>query len=235
MKKVLVLFSGGKDSLLSTILLLEQGYQAYLVHYDNMCQVGSKNIKSGVQRLQKKYGDDRVKFLGTKNVSALFRSFIRPFYNLKPNVILTHYGKISVSEYNCLCCRLAMYIASILICHKENIKYVADGARKCQLFAIEQEKMLNHFKNLFYDYGINTLYPVCDYQDDYELKNELLMRGIVPKVYEPQCLLGMPLPNKIVDEENLESAIHIYLDILKPQVIELIQKYQNVDIGDTFL
>ena len=49
MKKALILFSGGKDSMLSTILLIEQGFQVYLVHYDNSFELGSKNVKKGYQ------------------------------------------------------------------------------------------------------------------------------------------------------------------------------------------
>ena len=44
MKKVIVLFSGGKDSMLSSILLIEKGYEVILVHYDNSFELGSENI-----------------------------------------------------------------------------------------------------------------------------------------------------------------------------------------------
>ena len=54
MKKFLVLFSGGKDSMLSTIFLIEQGFETILVHYDNALELGSKNVKNGYYRLVKK-------------------------------------------------------------------------------------------------------------------------------------------------------------------------------------
>ena len=53
LKKVLVLFSGEKDSMLSTILLIEQGFETVLIHYDNSLELGSKNAKSGYKRLKK--------------------------------------------------------------------------------------------------------------------------------------------------------------------------------------
>ena len=37
------------------------------------------------------------------------------------------YGNITISELNCLSCRLSMYVAAIIICIQNNIKYVADG------------------------------------------------------------------------------------------------------------
>lgn len=235
MKRALVLFSGGKDSLLSTILLIEKGYQVYLVHYDNMHQIGSNNIKKGIDRLIKKYGNDKVKFMGIKNISAIFRNFIKDFYVLKPKEISEKYGQISVSEFNCLSCRLAMYIATIIICKQNDIKVVADGARKSQLFAIEQEGMLSLFEELFKTYNIDIVFPVKDIASDYELKNELIIRGIIPKVNESQCLLGLPLKSDDVDKEHLEASINIFNNILKEKAIKIIEKYKNIDIGEEFI
>ncbi len=41
--------------------------------------------------------------------------------------------------------------------------------------------------------GIDIKYPLENLKDDWDLKNELLMRGIIPKTIEPQCLLGCTL------------------------------------------
>ena len=81
MNECLVLFSGGKDSLLSTILLIEQGYKVKLVHYDNMCTIGCNNVKNGYKRLVKKYGSDKIEYIGTKNITCFFRNFINIIYN----------------------------------------------------------------------------------------------------------------------------------------------------------
>lgn len=51
MKKVLVLYSGGKDSMLSAMHLIEQGYQVFLIHFDNSLEIGSKNVINGFKRL----------------------------------------------------------------------------------------------------------------------------------------------------------------------------------------
>ena len=87
------------------------------------------------------------------------------------------YGNITISELNCLSCRLSMYVAAIIICIQNNIKYVADGARNSQLFAIEQDEMLNLFKKLFKKYSIELLLPLKDLINDFEEKNEFIIRG----------------------------------------------------------
>ncbi|MCI8778175.1 MAG: hypothetical protein HFI87_03400 [Bacilli bacterium] len=145
------------------------------------------------------------------------------------------YGNISISELNCLACRLSMYIASIIICQKLNIKYVADGARNSQLFAIEQAEMLTLFKELFNKYNIELLFPVKDVTDDFDEKNQLILRGIIPKMNESQCLLGMPLQSSTVDKESLKTCINIYEMTFKKIAEEMIENFSNIEIGEKFI
>lgn len=235
MKKVLVLYSGGKDSMLSAMLLIEQGYQVFLVHYDNSLELGSRNVKSGAKRLEKRYGSDKVKYIGIKKIDGLFREFIREFYNFKSDLITEKFGKISVSQFNCLACRLSMYVESIIICKQLGINYVADGARTSQLFAIDQDQMLQLFIELFKLHNIELLLPIKDLKDDFQEKNEFLMRGIIPKVSESQCLIGMPLNSNTVDEEILSATIKIYQIFLFPKINSIIEKYKNVKVGEHYI
>jgi len=235
MEKALVLYSGGKDSMLSSILLIEQGYQVFLVHYDNLLEIGNKNIKNGIKRLEKKYGSDKIKYIGIKKIDGIFRELIREFYNLKTDMITRDFGNISISQFNCLACRLSMYIESIIICKQLGIKFVADGARNSQLFAIEQDQMLNSFVLLFKKYNINLLLPVKKLEDDFQEKNEFLIRGIIPKVSESQCLIGMPLISDTVDEEILFAVMKTYKNLLFPKIDDLIKKYSKVEIGEKYI
>ena len=234
MEKVLVLYSGGKDSMLSTCLLIEQGYQVYLVHYDNSFEIGSNNVKNGFKRLEKKYGSDKIKYLGVKKISGIYRELIKEFYNLKINEISTKYGNINISQLNCLICRLSMYIETIILCNQLEISNVADGARNSQLFAIEQDEMLNLFKKLFKKYNIKLLLPVKNITDDFQLKNEFLIRGLIPKVNESQCLIGMPLDSNKIDEEITNTSINIYNSLSK-KVETIITKYKDIELGSEYL
>ncbi len=225
--KTLILFSGGKDSLLCATRYLDSNNEVYLVTYSNQYEVGSKNALMTAKRLKKKYGD-KVNILGIKNINPIFREFINPIYNDDIKDILTKYGNISISQLNCLCCRSAMYVLSIIISKELKIDEVVDGARSCQLFAIEQEIFLSIFKELFKSYNLNIEFPLKDLNCDWDLKNELLMRGILPKTIEPQCLLG--IPEKEVPKEILEGLVNIYNNYLKEKIISSIEKYKNINI-----
>lgn len=225
-EKALVLFSGGKDSLVLTLRLLDSGCKVYLVTFENGYGLKAQNVNSTIKRLMKKYSHDKIEKLGIKNVSGLFREFMYPFYNYTSSFINNRFGDISISQFNCLSCRLSMYITSIILSQQYNINYVFDGARKVQTFAIEQSEMIKKFKDLFGTYNIDIEYPLENEIEDWKIQNELLLRGIVPKTLEPKCLLGVPL--KKLDDDVLKGTINVYENYLKPKAIDLIQKYKDL-------
>ena len=91
--------------------------------------------------------------------------------------------------------------------------------------------MLNKFKELFYSNNLNIQFPLENETEDWNIKNELLLRGIVPKTLEPQCLLGVPLKNKDINEKVLQGTINVYEEYLKPKVLETINKYKNLKLN----
>ncbi len=234
MKEALVLFSGGKDSFLSTLLMLEKGYKVNLVTFDNGYELKCRNVLIGAKRIQKKYGTDKVEIIGIKKTDAIWRSLICNFYNYDTNYIKEHFGNITFSQFNCLSCRLAMYILSIIICKQKNIKLIVDGARKSQLFAIEQDKMIKEFKKLFKTFDLEILFPLLDEVNDYDIKNRILAHGFVPKMNEAQCLLGMPINNSM-NEEILASCANIYKKELYPKIEKIIKNYENIEFSKEYI
>lgn len=233
MKEAIVLFSGGKDSLLSTVRYLDDGYKVYLITYENSCGIRINNALNTAKRLIKKYGTNKVILLGVKDISPIFRIMIYPFYNYKISEIYNNFGNISISQFNCLACRTSMYVASIILSKQHNIKEVVDGARNCQIFAIEQKEMLDEYRKLFHKYGIDIKYPLENLEDDWNLKNELLMRGIIPKTIEPQCLLGCPLSKNDVDKEVIEAVVNVYQNYLLEKVEKCIENFKDIKhLGD---
>ena len=128
-----------------------------------------------------------------------------------------------------------MYILSIIICKKENIKLVVDGARKSQLFAIEQETMINEFKKLFKNFDIEILFPLLNEKDDFSIKNQILAHGFVPKTNESQCLLGMPILKDAINDDILEGCLNVYIKELYPKIEKIIETYQNIDFQENYI
>lgn len=70
-KEVLLMYSGGLDSILSCIRLVSKGYKVYLIHFDNGSSIGTENIQIGAQRLITRF-KDQVEFLGIASIAGYF-------------------------------------------------------------------------------------------------------------------------------------------------------------------
>lgn len=234
MKEVLILFSGGKDSFLSTLMMLDKGYKVNLVVFDNGYELKIKNVLIGAKKFQKKYGIDRVEIIGIKKTDAIFRSMINSFYNYDIDYIKRKFGNITISQFNCLSCRLSMYILAMLICKQKNIKLVVDGARKSQLFAIEQNEIIKEFKKLFKEFKLEIIFPLQNEQNDFEIKNKILAHGFVPKMNESQCLLGMPITSEL-NKNIIEGCLKAYHKELYPKIKKILEDYKEVEFEENYL
>lgn len=228
MKKVLVLFSGGKDSFLSSCKLIEEGYEVFLVTYENGCGLGSENVKHGAERIISRYGEDRVHFLGVYNTVSIWREFFLPFMNMTPTKILEEYGEISYSQFNCLTCRSSMYVYSIALCKILGINNICDGARYSQQFAIETKPLLSRYEEILKTFDITLLLPVVNIESNWELKNELLLRGFIPKTLESQCLLGVPLSSDGISETEIRGIGTFFDKEITKKIPLLVQKVENM-------
>ena len=223
-KDVILMYSGGLDSMLSCIRLINEGYKVYLIHFDNGSSIGTENIQIGAQRLIERY-KEKVEFLGIANTAGTIRDYriITDIENLNAEELNKKYGKISISQYRCLLCRMSMYTYSVALARKMNIKYIAEGARKSQLFAIEQEELLNEFKNFCNKYDIELLTPVFEVENDYEKENEILRNSIYPLAYEAKCLLGYPMSRKLKQEE-IDDIKELYKNVMYLQEKDIDKK-----------
>ncbi len=231
-ERVLVLFSGGRDSLLATCYLVEEGYHCVLVHYNNGCSYGSEYAEKSSKRLITRYGEEKVSFWGIGDTSGYFYDLRNKYATLSFKELLEKYPNLSLNQANCLACRTAMYVYSILICQKEGITKIAEGARISQKFAIEQIPMLNEYRSLLNSYGIELLTPVLNLVDDEEREIELMIRNINPKVLEPKCLLGSPM-NGPLDERELAGALKFYRDDCRGYARTLIQKSAKIPLDSS--
>lgn len=231
-KQVLHMFSAGKDSLLSAYFLEHIGYNVYLFHFDN-----------GYMRdVDKPY----LYYLETFNKLDKNIFFEQDHSNiLIKDIFLTNFSKwqelhgnnvtdYSIdSEIRCLCCRCAMYEVIIKYAILNKINTISEGARKCQLFMIEQEEMINRFKALAHTFNIEIKYPVLNIDDDDEEKRLLLAYGSSSKTWESKCLLGRKAMNKTIEDKKI--ILDYYDKYILPNMIKRINNVYLEDIPDSYV
>ncbi|MDD5251588.1 MAG: hypothetical protein PHT12_03060 [Patescibacteria group bacterium] len=217
MEKALLMFSGGRDSFLSACLLVERGFRVELVCFDNGCMQGVENAAVTAERLRQKYGADVIGYSAYRT-AGLWRELKAEFSNFPLNEIICRWGNVTLSQFNCLSCRAAMYVMAVMVCQSEGISCLATGTRWSQGFGVEQPSSVDSFLGFARTYGISLVLPVNHLTDDRQRKNALLQRGVVPKTIEPQCLIGVPLPAGGLSSESVIAVARCLREHLLPKM-----------------
>lgn len=221
MKEVLLMYSGGLDSFLSVCRLIEAGFRVLLVHFDNGSMIGTEAVLKGTEILKKKFGS-RVEYIGIVSTAAI-NMRLKKIENRKFSDIVDLFGNATMSQYQCLVCRSAMYYYAAALALERNIHFVAEGARRSQKFAIEQTPVLECFNAFLKKNDIELLLPVIDLEDDFEKIMEINEWGLEAIPYESKCLLGYRLENEYpVDEEIITAIQHIFNELIRPEMDALI-------------
>lgn len=229
MKSVLLMYSGGLDSLLSAIRLVKSGYHVVLIHFDNGSMIGTEIIERGANELIRKFGT-RIEYAGIVSTAAINMRFKR-LENKKLSDIVLEFGNTTLSQYQCLICRSAMYYYAAAIALEKGIHYIAEGARHNQKFAIEQTPMLNEYSKFLKSYNLELLLPVIDVEDDYEEILEINDCGLPAIAYESKCLLGYRLEDEYpVDDEVVEATKNIFNGIIKDEMDKLMNDENQMRI-----
>jgi len=198
MERCLVLFSGGKDSFISTCKMVEEGYQVSLISFNNGAVVGEENLLHGVTRLQNRYGKERVVYEGIYNTASII-SRINEYWTYTPqSKIGKEYPSLVNAQVTCLHCQTAMWVSAIAYAVSHNIKVIVSGCRKSDPFCTGQSRWINAISELAALYEIKIKIPVWDDEEwvksgGWERDQEMARRSFEPQVLEPKCLLGRPV------------------------------------------
>lgn len=225
-KKVLLMYSGGLDSILSMARLVSQGYKVLLVHFDNGCSISTGLEVERAMKFENRYGKDIVEYVGKLTTVPLFRNNEREIANMSFSELCSRYGDTTISQVRCLNCRSAMYHEAIRYCLLNDVHFIAEGARKSQLFSIEQPKVIEGYRQLLNEFGIELLLPVYDLEDDWEKENELLAHDIFPEASEDKCVLGMPL-DEPVPEHQTDAISRMLEENIKPRYVKELKLIPN--------
>ncbi|MFQ7801934.1 MAG: hypothetical protein ACLRHW_20985, partial [Coprobacillus cateniformis] len=122
-QKILLMFSGGRDSYLAACKLIEKGYFVHMITFDNGCTSNLKAVKSVAKTVIDHYGKDCAKFLGIWNTAWHKMMLDKNLQYMKPKDMITNYPELLPYEATCLCCRTSMYLVAIAYCKAMEIGY----------------------------------------------------------------------------------------------------------------
>ena len=129
-------------------------------------------------------------------------------------------GEVHKTTYTSLHCERILLSFNDLIFDK----YLSQELQKPLFYKLkENDPILDLF---------NKMSKITDFKS---VKNQILIRGFVPKTLEPQCLFGMPLDKNNIDKEIINATINILEKLLKNKAKELIEKYKDIDIIGEYL
>ncbi len=176
--EVAVMFSGGIDSLLAAVLLLQTYDKVHLITFDKgYLEFGVKNNIPNVERLQAKFGADRV----THEIIDLKKVVKRIAYKK----LRKDRKKYNLETRWCVGCRLGMNTGGLLYALEHNLVGYADGSNREQVpseanltgTAENYPSIVNRNKNFAAAYGVHFLTPTYEYGSREERRQKLSELG----------------------------------------------------------
>lgn len=226
---VLVMFSGGRDSLLATALLIEEEFRVNLITFDNGHSEYVERAVDTAQYLQRIYGSDKCKVLGIMKTAQLFSELISKEWNRKSAERITLYPTLQTYQSNCTACRLAMYTKALEVCGERGYHYLAEGARRSQGFFIELPEAKSRLESICLKFGVKLLMPVYELDDDQKRKRMLCDRGLTTKTLEPQCNLGCALKTPLDSTDISDLVKYMEVELLPSCEDHLAKLFKNVE------
>ncbi|MBA3065287.1 hypothetical protein FP828_02215, partial [bacterium] len=146
-----VLFSGGADSMAAAVYYLSEGYAVRLLTYDNGAERNFENSRKSAGVIKKRFPGKASWALGESG--ALFKK--TGIVNIAGDI--KEYGDSLI----CCSCKLAMLAEAVIYCVKNNIKIIADGFNKNQLYYPEQlPEYIDITGILAARYGVKYEHPI---------------------------------------------------------------------------
>ena len=162
--EVAVMFSGGIDSLLASVLLQKEYDKVHLVTFDKgYLEFGVKNNLINVERLKAAFGEDRI----THQVVDLKKVHKK----ISVSTFFKDRDKYNTEIRWCVGCRLSMNVGGLLFALENNLVGYADGSNREQIpseanltgTAENYPRIVNGSKALAKDYAVRFLTPTYEY------------------------------------------------------------------------
>ena len=220
-EEAVLLFSGGRDSSLAAVRLIDMGYEIHLLTFDNGAIEGIARSNLRLAEFSEKI---KRKIITRKiiNCKDLFKKIAlfdieKDFDYFKTNLV-------------CMGCKMAMHTISLNYCIKNDIKVIADGYTYYQREWPEQmPKAIEEIRKFHSKYGIQYISPVYDIISKENAKEKLALHKLSVDSLEGKCIFGGTFSNPVETDvvEYIKAKIHFcedYLNIKQP-----ISHYEKYD------
>ena len=162
--EVAVMFSGGIDSLLASVVLLEKYDKVHLITFDKgYLEFGVKNNVPNVDRLKATYGAERI----THEVIDI-KDIVK---RISVSKVWKDRKKYNMETRWCVGCRVSMQTAGMLYALEHDLVGYADGSNREQIpsdanltgTAENYPSIVNRTKNFAMEYAVHFLTPTYEY------------------------------------------------------------------------
>ena len=176
--EVAVMFSGGIDSLLASVLLQQKYDKVHLITFDKgYLEFGVKNNLPNVERLKKTYGEDRI----THEIIDLKKVVKR----IAVKKIFKDRKKYNMETRWCVGCRMGMNVGGLLYALENNLIGYADGSNREQVpsdanltgTAENYPSIVNRHKNFAMEYAVHFITPTYEYGSREDRRTKLKELG----------------------------------------------------------
>jgi hypothetical protein len=176
--EVAVMFSGGIDSLLASVLLQQKYDKVHLITFDKgYLEFGVKNNLPNVERLKKTYGEDRI----THEIIDLKKIVKR----IAVKKIFKDRKKYNMETRWCVGCRMGMNVGGLLYALENNLIGYADGSNREQVpsdanltgTAENYPSIVNRHKNFAMEYAVHFITPTYEYGSREDRRTKLKELG----------------------------------------------------------
>jgi len=202
---VAVSFSGGLDTTLGVLLMLEHFERVHLNIFCNGYCLRVHAPHERVEQLRRIYGDDRIVCTTTASRPSLDAMLPRFGADLKRT------GSPLIFD---LCCRLSMEVELITYCLRHGITHAADGLNCAQpvIFMLMPEyiQLADRFME---EYGIQFLHPVYHFGDREQRRKLLDDNGLNVEVKAISLVQRLGILPQISEQITLQPLCYAQLPI----------------------
>ena len=162
--EVAVMFSGGIDSLLASVLLQQKYDKVHLITFDKgYLEFGVKNNQPNVDRLKATYGADRITHEVVDLKDVVKRIAVKKIFKDRK--------KYNMETRWCVGCRMGMNTGGLLYALEHDLIGYADGSNREQVpsdanltgTAENYPSIVNRHKNFAMDYAVHFITPTYEY------------------------------------------------------------------------